>query len=248
MNNRSDRKNVKTFNICVDDFFTNPDIIREYSSTLDYYPNPTGRWSGVRTKALSDIDSKLNQLIVSKIMRAHYPGHKNQISWEMSRVCFHKNATWVGETSNTGWVHVDDDVDVAGLIYLTPDSNLESGTNIFHLKDEWKDKHDDSEPCVGKRLLYSDSPDFDTKEYNKELKEWNDRFKLVSKFNNLYNRMVMWSGNEYHGAHSFEGYNDRERLTLLFFIGGIKVDNILPIDYVREIDKDINYIINSMTA
>ena len=246
MPNKIDRKGVKTFNICVDDFFTNPDIIVDFAETLDYYPTPNGRWPGDRTIPLHMIDEDLNTHIVSKIIRAHFPGHKNEISWERSTLGFHKNKSWGDTASDEGWVHVDEGEDIAGLIYLTPGCPLETGTNIYHLKDEWRDKHDDSntDDCSQKLLLYSGSPDFDKKKYNKQLRDYNNRFEVVSKFNNVYNRMIMWSGDEYHGAQSFQGYEDEERLTLLFFIGGVTVDNIPPMNYVRAIDKDIESFIS----
>ena len=237
--NQSDRKNVKFFNICVDNFFTNPDKIREYALTLKYKPDEEGRWPGVRSPLLHTIDEEFNQLILSKIFRAHYPGNKNNISWEKSMVCFHKTKSYGDKILNEGWIHVDDDQVLAGLVYLTPNSDLEGGTNVYQLKDEWKDLHDESLMQRQKRLLYTNSPYFNKDKYNEEIRNYNDRFNVVSKFNNVYNRMVMWSGSEYHGANSFEGFNGEERLTLLFFINGITVDSPSPIDYVREIDEVI---------
>lgn len=237
--NQSDRENVKFFNICVDNFFTNPDKIREYGLSLDYKPDTDGRWPGVRSPYLHNIDKELNQLILSKIFRAHYPGNKNNINWETSMVCFHKTKSWGDKAPNEGWVHVDDDQVLAGLIYLTPDCNLEGGTNVYQLKDEWKKEHDESIMQRQKRLLYTNSPYFNKDKYIEELRSYNDRFNIVTKFNNVYNRMVMWSGSEYHGANSFKGFDNEERLTLLFFINGIKVDAPVPIDVVREIDESI---------
>ena len=90
-----------------------------------------------------------------------------------------------------------------------------------------------------KRLLYTNSPYFNKDKYIEELRNYNDRFNIVTKFNNVYNRMVMWSGSEYHGANSFKGFDNEERLTLLFFINGINVDAPVPIDVVRGLDEDI---------
>ena len=38
--------------LCQDDFFDNPDEIREYALSLDYKSDENGHWPGVRTRPL----------------------------------------------------------------------------------------------------------------------------------------------------------------------------------------------------
>ena len=75
------------------------------------------------------------------------------------------------------------------------------------------------------------------KDYDERLKEHNNKFKVKTIFKNVYNRMIMYSGSEYHCANNF--YCDNDRLTLAFFIKKLNVKNT-PIDVIKgNIDKDI---------
>ena len=44
--------------LCQDDFFDNPDEIREYALSLDYKSDENGHWPGVRTRPLHEINPK----------------------------------------------------------------------------------------------------------------------------------------------------------------------------------------------
>jgi len=226
------------FNICVDNFFKNPDKIVEFANKLEYSPDKIGKWPGVRSDPLSYIDTDLNSYIVSKIFRVYYPSNKNQIFWDKSNLRFAKAKSYGDKILNEGWIHLDTSA-VAGLIYLTPNANLDSGTNIYQLKNEFKDVYDDEYPCSQKHFFYSNSPEYNYEEYKKQLKENNNKFNLVTKFNNVYNRLISYSGNEYHAFNSFDGFENEERLTLLFFIDGVRVDSPKPYDYIRELDENI---------
>jgi len=239
MKNQSDRDEVKFFNVCVDNFFKNPDKIVEFANKLEYYPDKKGAWPGVRSASLHEIDLDLNTSIVSKIFRAHYPGSNNQISWDSSIVCFAKTKSYGDKILNEGWIHIDYPSVIAGLVYLTPNADLNGGTNVYQLKKEFKNVHSDYVKQKQKHFFYTDSPEYNYDTYKKELRKNNDKFNLVTKFNNVYNRMVLWSGSEYHGANSFDGFENDERLTLLFFINGVGVDCPKPYDYIKELDEDI---------
>lgn len=247
MSNKSHRDEVKFFNICVDDFFENPDKIVDFANKLEYYPDKKGAWPGVRSVPLHEIDRDLNTDLVSKIFRAHYPGGKNYLSYYDSVICFAKTKSYNNKFLNEGWIHVDYPSVIAGLVYLTPNANLEGGTNIYQIKNEFKDTFNDEIPQEQKILFYTNSPDFDLNTYKKELEETNKNFNLVTKFNNVYNRMIMWSGTEYHGANSFEGFEEEERLTLNFFLNKVGVnDSLQPHDYIKELDENIESKIKSI--
>jgi len=229
---------MKFFNVCVDNFFKNPDKILNFADNLNYYYDKKGRWPGVRSVGLHEIDQDLNNLIVSKIFRAYY-SNNNSLSWNNSLVVFHKTKSYKDKILNEGWIHVDSPNQVSGLVYLTKNANLEGGTNIYQLKNKFKNLHNDDEIKKQKHFFYANSPEYDYDKYKEELRNHNDKFDLITKFNNVYNRMVMWSSNEYHAANSFEKFNENERLTMLFFINGIKSDTLSPYDCVNELDDNI---------
>ena len=51
----------------VDDFFKNPDYIREFALKQEYFPSKGGRFPGERTRELRHIDEDLRQKITQKI-------------------------------------------------------------------------------------------------------------------------------------------------------------------------------------
>ena len=53
------------------------------------------------------------------------------------------------------------------------------------------------------------------------------------RFENIYNRLIMYDAKEFHAANSYYTSKDN-RLTLLFFIGGIRA-NKWPLERIREI-------------
>ena len=53
--------------LCQDDFFDNPDEIREYALSLDYKSDENGHWPGVRTRPLHEINPKLATEVLVKV-------------------------------------------------------------------------------------------------------------------------------------------------------------------------------------
>ena len=84
-------------------------------------------------------------------------------------------------------------LEFAGLIYLTPNANLNSGTSIYKLKDNHNFKKKDGEHILKlKKDLYLNN-NVDTKEWDKIIeKNYND-FDETIRFNNVYNRMICYN-------------------------------------------------------
>ena len=63
---------MKTFPVTViDDFFKNPDYIRDLALSVDY-PTQSGRWPGRRSELISSIDPVLFHYIGNKIFSILY--------------------------------------------------------------------------------------------------------------------------------------------------------------------------------
>ena len=121
---------------------------------------------------------------------------------------------------NTGWIHRDDGDDLAGLIYLTPNANLNSGTSLFNLKPEYEDDFTWYGGHPEKQSFYGEGKSI-TETYQKAMLKHNNKFYEKTRFYNLYNRCVLYDSNEFHKANSFNTGED-ERLTLVFFMRGVK--------------------------
>lgn len=120
--------------IIQDNFLPYPNIIRFWALRQDFlsaeevatrYQRPN-TWPGLRSANINELDSDFANIVLGKISllaRQNF-GVSNQIE---IRSCFQLTR----ETDGTSWIHKDDDVQVAGLIYLTPDAPVNTGTTFY---------------------------------------------------------------------------------------------------------------------
>jgi hypothetical protein len=208
--------------LSVDNFFRNPDFIREWGLSLDFKPDAIGNWPGERSKLISDIDLDLNNFILSKIFSCHLNLNLEKIKWKESSITFQKIKKFSNakdDIKNIGWIHKDYDFNFAGLIYLTPNMNINSGTSLYNLKKEFENKGN-SLYYDQKVKLYKDK-EYNEKMYKKQLLLNNNMFVEKTRYFNIYNRMISYDANEYHGANNFYNETDDERLTMVFFVRDI---------------------------
>ena len=80
----------------------------------------------------------------------------------------------------------------------------------------------------------------DIDKYEKALKENNDMFFETTRFNNVYNRMLIYDGRQPHRANSFY-HEGEERLSLIYFIHNLEVTDrdkkvVSPLSFIRSND------------
>ena len=238
--------------IVVDNFFENPDFIRKFALSLSYEKDPEGKWPGERSKKLYNIDQSLQDFMANKILSIYFDMRYTQVTWEDSYLMFQKVERFSDikdSLDNKGWIHVDDNQTFAGVVYLTPNINPNSGTSIFRLKDEYSDFNIHDLDVTPKIEKYRN----DIFEKNKLLKLETDikktldymykRFELVTEVKNIYNRCVIFDSNQYHTANEY--YTDgEERLTFVYFFKNVK-STVLPLEKIYEHDEDIKNRIKS---
>lgn len=211
----------KFFPIVVDDFFDNPDVIRNLGLSLE--KEQVGEQPGLRSKQLWEIDGKLHNEILTKILSCYFDTDYFNITWESSNMNFHENESFheaKTNIANKGWIHQDVDVmgsdQLAGLIYLTPDIDQDSGTSLYKLKpDAWiKPIAEEKEDYLKHRA----------------------KFDRKLEFKNFYNRLVTYDTQEWHGASSYWSDPKKDnRMTLTFFIGGIQCQSDFPLKRMKSI-------------
>lgn len=223
--------------LCQDNFFDNPDEIREYALSLDYKTSEDGRWPGKRTAALHTFNSKLNAEILLKVFSNYFDFHAGcALNWKESYVCFQKVKPYTNVkecVENRGWIH-SDTAGFAGLIYLTPDASKESGTSLYELKKEYKDI-DTTEflkDIDELKKLYK-GEQYDVNKLDKDYEKLTKHFDKVIEVKNVYNRMISYDGGNWHSAGDFI---DDERLTLVFFVNDIMSS---PTPYQRSNGYDL---------
>ena len=241
---------VKFFPVSVDNFFDNPNSIVEYAKSLPKESSSTGNWPGKRTRPLWEIDEELNNAILYKILSCYYDLSYQSINWESSSLQFQEIPAFSknkNDTKNRGWIHFDESeryhadyggFEVAGLIYLTPDIDPDSGTSLFTLKQQIDKEFVTYRKQYVKHLLYKENYSVDEDYYAKKIKEVEKIFIEKTRFANIYNRMIMYDINEFHRANSFYNKDGKDaRLTLVFFIGGLDAGKY-PLERIREKNCD----------
>ena len=209
------KNEFKYFPVCIDNFFSNPNLIREFGLSLSKTSDVNSVWPGVRSLPLCEIDKSLNDQIILKILSCYYDLRFVDVSWEASGLLFQVIPS--GAKLNEGWIHKDIDYDLAGLIYLTPNANLDSGTSLYNIKPEEEKNYMPFASLSEQRSIDKTI----NENYLKQLKLNNDKFYLKTKFQNIYNRMIMYDSLEYHGANNYYTGTD-DRMTLIFFLKNIK--------------------------
>lgn len=216
--------------LCTDNFFDNPDIIRNFALSLPKSEDPDGDWPGKRSRPIYEIDEELNSLIISKILHCYYDLSLCNISYKLNNICFQDHPIFSkSEHSiyNMGWVHNDwfELPSIAALVYLTPNMNPNAGTSLMALKPNhsFQEEFRKNKEILIKNGESTYSNDGINEAFHKDnYEKFTNDFIETTRFQNIYNRFVGYNNKEWHKANSF--YNDGERrLTLACFIGGIEV-------------------------
>jgi hypothetical protein len=220
---------MKTFpTICVDNFYKNPDKVREFALSLDYNgaDNADGTYPGKRTQNLHKIDKEFFDKFCNKLMTLYFD-FQTPVSWEIntSFQLIHPMADSPNDKKNHGWIHTDNAVLFGGIIYLTPNINPNCGTSIYR---ELYPAEDDEIVSLNntKIKFYRDG---EVEEHDNALEINNSRFVETARFDNIYNRLVAFDNTTNHGANNF--YSDTEpRLTQVFFVYKIETSGKLPLE------------------
>ena len=242
----------KFWPVTLDNFFDNPDEIRELGLRMlesDKYPSPTGHWPGYRSGPLYRIDEVLAQSISCRILNCYFNLNWEQVFWNRCNLQFQLISSRDKDKNNIknkGWIHRDgvdprkhhhpdpgDADDLAGLIYLTPDIERNTGTSLFDMKKDKTLEHDDSTAEL-RTQIHLGNPVND-KEIKEKWEKHRSCFVEKVRFENIYNRLIMYDTNEFHGVNSYYTPEDKDdRLTLGFFMGGIRASK-WPLERIKEI-------------
>ena len=232
--------------VCIDNFLQHPDMLREYALSLDYYTSedhkknndatiPDGNWPGKRTKPLHKLNEPLFLSLCNKFLSVFYDMDHHTSKWNISMNFQLSSPNQYGDI-NEGWVHQDDKTLYAGVLYLTPNAPLNTGTSLFKKRDDCLDFSSDEHARLpnSKVDLYANFDPNKIEEYKKMLKINNSNFVETVNFSNIYNRLIAYSGSTYHGVKNYYG-NDmtNERLTLVFFINSFD-SNWNPIEAMQK--------------
>jgi hypothetical protein len=216
--------------ICLDNFYEDPDGVHNFAmDCIKNHPEETygGNYPGQRSKQLHEIDKQFFDKFCGNIFSLFYDFSKTQVIWvvETSFQLIIPYSEDPLSIKNTGWIHVDGEVVMAGVIYLSPDADLQSGTSLYQCTTEkLLDKSD-----IKKRYFTTG----DDTDYDLALQNHNSNFRETVRFNNVYNRMIAFDSDVFHGVNSFWN-GGKPRLTQVFFVKSIESNSESPIVRCRN--------------
>lgn len=181
---------MRTNLIVVDDFYINPDDVREFALAQEF--KFRGNYPGLRT------NSFLSEQIKTTIETILKPFGGNVTKWDEEpglTGCFELSTSF-----DRSWMHTDHFNTWAGIVYLTPDAPLTGGTGLFRHKRTGSRKEDG-------KLNY----DGETQDITK--------WELVDQIGNVYNRLALYRSDLYHTSLDYFGKDKEDgRLFQLFFL------------------------------
>jgi len=209
---------MKKFPVTViDNFYENPDLIKEFALSQKFTPSEDGRWPGERSEEVCNLNHNLFKTFCDKLFSLFYNFEKSKVTWyvetqfqKINRFSEDRNSVF-----NRGWVHSDPGV-FSGVVYLSHDN---CGTNIYTPK---KDVDYLDLEQKEKFILYSGQK-IDEEEYSKRLLDNNNKFDESIKVRGEFNRLILFEGGAFHGVPSF--YTEKEpRLTQVFFVKKLELE------------------------
>ena len=208
--------------ICVDNFYSNPDEVREFALSQDFYSPVPRTWPGSRTKELHLIDRIFFDQFCNKLFSLFFDLDSSTIDYVVN-TSFQLVPPMDPDPmspKNTGWVHFDENTIFAGVVFLTPDIELNCGTSIFNLVDENK-----LDLSTAKEDFFSNKH---VGNYDNLISNHRSAYIETIRFNNIYNRLICFDAECAHGVNNF--YSSTEsRLTQVFFIEKLNSNVASPI-------------------
>ena len=182
-------------------------------------------YPGCRTKDLSNLDKALFDKICTKLVSVFHNAENDHMRWLITTSFQSVSAEY-----DQGVIHTDHNTVFAGVLYLTPDAPLNSGTSLF-----------------------KPNKQFDEAKYQQALVDNDDRFKAgeiamrtdyhsmfdeIVRVNNVYNTLIIYEGRHFHAANQFFGKTLKDsRLAQVFFVSKIDAQkqSVFPISRTRAI-------------
>ena len=197
----------------ISDFYENPDEIRKYalSQRYTYCHEIQGIdyvFPGSRTKDLRDLSHSLYEKVCRKLMSVFHIAEHDVMRWQVST-----SFQIVEGEYGSGLIHQDANTVFAGVLYLTPNAPLDSGTSLYRKNATYNED-------IYQKIIKENDEHFKNKEpidYT-----YHAMFDEVVRINNVYNTLILFEGDIHHSANNFFGETKQNaRLAQVFFINKI---------------------------
>lgn len=194
----------------ISDFYDKPDEIRKYALAQKYkYCHELDGidyvFPGCRAKELRELSYSLYEKICKRLITLFHVPDYDVMRWQI-------NTTFqiVGGEYGSGLIHQDQNTIFAGVLYLTPDAPLDSGTSLFKKNKNYNED-------LYWKLIKENDEHFKNKEPIDF--SYHSMFDEVVRVNNVYNTLILFEGDIHHCANKFFGdTRQNSRLAQVFFV------------------------------
>jgi len=194
--------------LVIDGFLPYPNVVRGWALNQNFYDcqdysiliGSHTSWPGTRTQHIMDLDKDYANTILSEFSRIIQTNYSTQ---SMSIRSYFQSCL---KSDGDSWIHQDNDVDIAAVLYLSPNAPTNSGTSLYKCRDisRWS------------------SLDIDTMKQINALERrdlYENLFERVDVFGNVHNRLIVYPGSIFHKSNEYFGDNlTNGRLTQIFFV------------------------------
>jgi Family of unknown function (DUF6445) len=214
----------------IENFYENPDAIRKFALMQKFtyckeVPNIEYVYPGARTKDLSLLNKDLFDKICTKLVSVFHNAEHDTMRWLITT-----SFQSVSEEYSQGVIHTDSNTVFAGVLYLTPDAPLNSGTSLFKPNKTFDE-------AKYQQALVDNDVRFKAGEIAMDT-AYHSMFDEVVRVNNVYNTLIIYEGRHYHAANQFFGKTLKDsRLAQVFFVNKIDAQkqSVFPISRVNAI-------------
>lgn len=179
---------MKTNVIIVDDFYSNPDSVREFALQQEF--KVRGNFPGSRTQSF------INEDVKDTIQTILWNAGGEVTEWNVADGL--SGSFEIATSADRSWIHTDHFNTWAGVVYLTPDAPLSGGTGLF--------MHKRTGATTAEQL-----PEYESQDMTK----WDLVDRVANRYNRLvlYRSNLFHTSLDYFGSDLQTG-----RLFQLFFI------------------------------
>lgn len=194
--------------IVIDNFYDNPYEVRSFALRQEFFVQ--GNYPGRRTKSfatnkIKNIIQKYVEPFGGKII--DFPIPNNDISAdknENENKTIYNGSFQYTTSRDRSWIHIDNYNNWAGVLFLTPNAPLTSGTAFYKFYDNTSNEDE--------MILNSNKNEIDT--FSQDMTKW----KLVDSVGNVFNRLVLFNSKRFHMSMDYFGNSmENSRLFQVFF-------------------------------
>lgn len=188
--------------IVIDNFYCNALETREY--ILDQEFSVRGNYPGQRTisyanEQLKSIIQKYVEPFGGKITEFPIPKADGSDASSIYNGSFQYTTS-----RDRSWVHIDGYNNWAGVVYLTPNAPLSSGTVFYEFYD--------GATCKNDITVMNNQKEIDR--FSQDLTKW----KMVDNVGNVFNRLILFNAHRFHMSQDYFGDSkENGRLFQVFF-------------------------------